>query len=169
MKKLFYLVALVAAVSFTACGNKGENKEAEGEKHECCQGKHEGCKGECKHQVSQDVLDLAARMEKEMKEEDQSDLLFKGIEVKCHNMIVNAEFDESQLPEEMTVKQAFEKNGVTPEIMQAQLLRGMEADEERAEDIAILRENHINLVYRIVGSRSGEEFVCTIPSEMMPE
>lgn len=177
MKKLFYLVALMAAVSFAACGNKSENKEAEGEQ-QCCQsndGKHQ-CKGECKgechkHEVPQEILKIVEEGRSELTGKSEDGVTFKSIDIECHDIVITAEFDEKELPGGMTFKQACELSGMTEDFFAQGMKEEMfdPYDEEDMEAAAILRKYEYNIVFRLVGSISGEEMNCKIGYDEMPQ
>lgn len=164
MKKLFYLAVLVVAVSFSACGNMSKNKEEKSDQQYCQN-----------DEIPQEILKLVEERESVLSDDIykwyDGSMTFKGIDIESHDIVITAEFDEAKLPGGMTFKQACELSGMTEDFFAQSMKEKMFApnDEEHMEAAAILRKYEYNIVFRLVGSISGDKMNCKIGYDEMPQ
>lgn len=136
MKKLFYVIAIIiAAITFASCGNKGNKTE-----------------------VPDSIKELAEKMDASIKANvtgpDQP--TYKGIEISGNNIIAILVVDESKCYG-YTWVQAYEMMGVSVN----EIVR--KTKEENLSngffdiDVEILRQEKYNMIWRYVGSISGEK------------
>ena len=144
MKKLFFYVALAAAITFTACGKKSG--------------------------VPEPIQAIAAEMEQKMAEDGDEGITFESVTIEDHDIVCKAILDESQFGG-MSFKDAFSIIGLTEETFSEMMREGMFdiEDKKDAEDIAALREYEYNIVIRMVGSVSEDEMNFIIKHEDLPE
>lgn len=148
MKKLFYLVALVAAVTFTACGNKSEKANA----------------------VPAEITEFIASADEELGAMNENGMSYQGTALEDHDIVVTIGVDESMFYG-MGMKAAFEMAGMTEDAfaqyMKAEMFSNM--DEKDMKDVEVLREYKYNIVFRLVGSESGDQMNCKIGYDELPK
>ena len=154
MKKLLYLVAFVVAVTFAACGNKSEKSgdtAAEQEMSAFEQGFVEG---------------FIEGMDEELSGIAEEGMQYSGTVVDGKRFICTFTVDES-LFGGLSMRQAFQYVGMTEEVFAQTMKTEMQKSmtEQEAELMSTLSQLKYDLVFRLVGSESGEEMNCKIGHE----
>lgn len=148
MKKLFYAVAVVATMLFTACGNKSEQTN---------------------NDVPEEIAAFIASANEELGGLSEEGMTYQGTKLEGKDIVVLIDVDES-IFYGMDLKTAFNMSGMTEEAfaqyMKAEMFRGM--DEEDRQQAAALREYEYNIVIRLTGSKSKEEMNCRINYNELP-
>ena len=154
MKKFFYLVAIVATVALTACGGGKKEQKLSAE-------------DEAALKALVSIFDAQSRYDAEIDDE----LTYKGTELVGRDIVMTVIIDESDLPEGLTIKKAFQLSGVNLDAAAdefAQQFFGHLSAEDKPF-LEILRRCNSTLVYRMEGSRSHEKIDLRIPSEKLPK
>ena len=144
MKKLLFCAAMVAAMLFTACGNKNEKKEASAEL-----------------QNAVEILNAKAAEEGE-----EISIALDG-----NDIVISTVVDESDLPGGMTVKNVIDMYNASGDAMAKMMVAKLfeEMDEEGRMIVGVLRENKSNMVFHFVGKQSGEAGDFTVSYKLLPE
>ena len=119
--------------------------------------------------VKENPVDLAL-LDIEMPEMNGDGLTFKGASVEGRNFICAFTVDESLLGGK-PMKQAFSEAGMNEESF-AQTMRELMFEDMTAEDKAIFQSLKVykyNLVYRLIGSSSGDQMDCVIRYQDLPK
>ena len=157
MKKILFPAVFIAALFFAACAHlTGKND-----------GQQEKPVSEEEQAFVQGVLD---GLNEEMPEMNGDGLTFKGASVEGRNFICAFTVDESLLGGK-PMKQAFSEAGMNEESF-AQTMRELMFEDMTAEDKAIFQSLKVykyNLVYRLIGSSSGDQMDCVIRYQDLPK
>jgi hypothetical protein len=143
MKKLFYLVALVAAVTLTACGGKKETPRA-----------------------IQKIIEMGKA---ELVGQNIEGMSFTDIFAEGEDIVMVAELNENYLPEGMTLKQVLELSGQDEATLGQMMVSNMEQEDYGYQAIGLFRYYKYNFVFRMVGSNSGEQINCRVNWTDLPE
>ena len=143
MKKFFYLFALVAAMTLSACGGKKA--------------------------VPQEIQDLTEVLKTHFDEQAGEEIKSSDAYVEDDNIICVLVLNEDMM-EGKTLRSYFSDQGVDPDmfcnLMKAQILNN---DIRHPERIKPLKEHKYNIVFRFVGSNSGEEMEMKIGYDELPD
>lgn len=153
MKKIFYFVALVATVLFTSCGKSGQKLSADDE-------------------AALNALVIYLDDEVRKDSEFDEDFIYKGTKLEGRDIVITAVVDESDLPEGITVKSAFQISGQNMDAMVDQLAQGFFSEEVPAEAkplLDVLHRCNSAIVMRFEGNISHEAVDIRIPSEKLPK
>lgn len=152
MKKLFYLVALMAAVSFTACGSKAEKSDFDS--------------------APEAVQVVTLEMREEMEGFSMNGLTIDCVDVEGQNIVCEISVDES-LFYDMSFKEVMERSGLDADFLAEQLkekyFNMRVVTEKGVRRIQTMRENKCSIIFRFIGSVSGDEIEVTLSYEDVPE
>lgn len=155
MKKLFYVVALVAAVTLSACGNKNQQDQKSGY-----------------DEAPEALQEIVDNMRLEMEGKSANGITYDRLDIEGTNIVCYAIIDEDMVGCDNFVE-AFRRAGITPEMLADQLKERLfnmhVVNEEGVKRFSTMREYESDLIFRFSGSNSGEEVEVVLSHEDLPE
>ena len=166
MKKFFYFVAFVAAISFAACGTKNDNKQNESSATGNTTTENTAAEQEMNSFEQGFIEGFIEGMDEELAGMEEDGMKYTGTVVDGKSFICTFTIDESQFGG-MSMKQAFAYVGMTEDIfaqtMKTEMFDGM--TDEEADLMSSLYMLKYDLIFRLVGSESGDVMNCKIGYE----
>ena len=155
MKKFFYLVAIVATVALTACGGGKTEQKLSAE-------------DEAALRTVVNYFEAKAHREGSYFGDGA---YYNGMKLEGRDIVVAIIMDESELPDGITIKSAFQMAGMNTDAMADQMANefNAEASAESKPYFEVLHRCNSTLIIRMEGSRSHETLEIRVPSEKLPK
>ena len=169
MKKFLFCAAMVAAMLFTACGTKSEKTEETAEPQ--ANGVTEATSQVSDDEVTEANSSLQAIVDLiNAKAAEEDDTEFTAY-VRGNDIVMSGEFDESELPQGMTIKGMMDMLNAAGDEMTNLFVAEMtkSVDEDGQLFVNLLRANKANLIIHFIGNPSGQEGELVIRYDQLPE
>ena len=147
MTRLFFLAALMATITFSACGKAEQKMSAKDEAL---------------------ITSFATSLEKQICNYNSSDTVFKSVKFENNDLFITAEVNEYAIIPGMSAKAMF--NIANKETLREKLVDEFftDASPEEAEICDALRRNKCNLVVYFVGNRYQDTARLKIAYDKLP-
>ena len=153
MKKLFYVVALVAAVTLSACGNKNQQDQKSGYDEA--------------PEALQEVVD---NMRLEMEGKSANGITYDRLDIEGTNIEIVYTFAcNDNVDEAIEGVEAYSRANGEECDAKERLFNMHVVNEEGVKRFSTMREYESDLIFRFSGSNSGEEVEVVLSHEDLPE